>query len=153
MSTLSVKIQDKRKRIRILDADDAVIGEIAFNPDDSRIYRRLLALMELLTGGKKEIEGIEFDEGELEKELETAEDFAAAAETIAKLSRATEIAGVTWDEVCAGLDELFGQGVTYAFTGGAADPELLLPLFDCVMPLFAEARKAKTEKYSKDKGR
>lgn len=145
-------VQILRKKIRIAIKDDEkVISEIAFNPDDTRTYRRFLDIIEMLTTGKKKVNEIEagITPEDLERKLETIEDFENASKLFEQMKAATNVAAETWEEVCRSLDELFGAGVCKAFTGGDIDPELLTPLIDSVMPYFKKSREGKMKPYLK----
>lgn len=148
MEQKTVQILQKKIRIAIKDGDET-IGEIAFNPDDTRTYKRFLSIIEMAMNGNKEINKIEsgIDKSALDKKFETVEDFENASDVFSKMLTVTNIADESWNELCKGLDEIFGAGVCEAFTGGDMDTELLNPLVDCVMPYFREARQEKAKPY------
>lgn len=141
-----VQIRNKKVRIAIKDGDKE-IGMISFNPDDTQIYTKFVQLIEQLTTGSKSIDNIKFGESELDKKLETLEDFENASALFDKIKQASQLTVELWSSVCKGLDEIFGEGVCQCFTQGDIDPDLLVPLIDAVTPYFKKSRQSKVAKY------
>ncbi len=149
-----VKILDKKVRIDVKDAEDNIIGQICFNPDNTQVYSKFLDMMQLLEGKNKEMESIALTDDEraaLDKDLSTVEDFEAAAGALGKIKMATDLATETVKEACAGLDSVFGEGICDLFMQGDYDVELLEPLINVVVPYFNKSREGKTNKYKAKK--
>lgn len=144
----SVQIIDKKKRFPIKSADGKeVLGEIAFNPYDRRAFEKFIDMYNILMNGEKEARKIEIDPIDFEEEWETFEELEKASTSLNQINQVLKISSRAWIEVCAGLDDIFGKGVCEIFTQGDHDEELLVPLFNKVIPEFQKAREPKTEKY------
>lgn len=148
----SVQIRDKNIRIAIKSMDGSEkLGEIVFNPDDNKTYEKFVNLMVALKEGNdsaKDNDVTPEDAKKLEENnLETMADLDAALEIVHRMDGAFKATIEAWENVCAGLDDLFGQGVCQIFTQGQMDEELLIPLIDVVSPHFKQSRDKKTSKY------
>lgn len=146
----SIQILNKNIKLQIKDGEEA-IGVISFNPDDARTYAKFINLVNELSEGKKAVDSIKLSEEELNKKLETIEDFDNSSETFKKILKISEVNEEVWNKTCAGLDEIFGEGVCKCFTGDTVDIELLMPLINFVTPYFNKARKERVGKYKPKK--
>lgn len=142
-----VQILKKNICIPIKDGE-TVLGEIVFNPDDTNLYKRFIALIENLHKGDKAIKGI--DLSGLDFQLETLEDFEKAQSVFDKANEALNVSDEVIDTTCADLNKMFGadKDICAVFMQGSRDMALLEPLFDVVIPYFRKSRQSKVSKYA-----
>lgn len=160
-----VQIRSKKVRIAVMDGEKQ-IGEISFNPDDTRVYSRFAAILRNLTEASKQdkkidlskyddlFELVEGDDGTQEKQikgLEEIEDLDKASEYFGMAINRVESASDAYKGVFEELDALFGEGICELFTGGEQDADLLMPLFDAVAPYFQKSRENKVSPFLRKK--
>lgn len=130
----------------IFDEKGNILGQIKFNPNDSRIMSRLAKCMNDLKLSIEEMDKI----GDIHlsaEELKTTDDLYRFSEDIDKASRTFEIEEKAIQGIIDDLSDIFGKDTIEIFTGGTCDVELLNPLLEFVMPYVHEYRNNKVEKY------
>lgn len=142
-------------RQEVKDEEGNLLHAFTYNPNDITTLQKFWDLIGLLYQKSSEAPSANpNDLALLEKPAETAEEFAAAAQAVRNVGQVFATANQAFAEVCSGLDDIFGAGVCRVFCGGYADPALLDPLLDAVLPDFekaAEKRKMKTDRYKKNR--
>jgi len=131
----------------IIDENGNKLGEIRFNPSDSRIIGKLTKIVKDLTEGMETLKNMG-DMPELtNKNLEKLEDFEKYEEDITKLCDGMQIEADVINGVFEDLYEIFGKETIDIITLGTQDVELLNPLLDFILPYIGEARQQKVDKY------
>lgn len=144
---MAIVIKQKLVCEDILNENGEKIGEIKFNPNDSRIMSRLSNIVKKISQGIKDLNNLG-DMPEISKEqITNIEDFEKISKDIDKLCQGYEIEENVSTEAINELVEIFGEDTINAFTSGSKDIELLMPLLDFVMPYVEEARNKQVSKY------
>lgn len=134
----------------ILNEEGIKVGEIKFNPNDSRIMKNLSSIVNDFSNAIREFNKI----GEIDKisvdNLKTAEDFEKASVMFEKLDKGYDIEVKAVDEFIDKLSEIFGKETIELFTNGTKDAECLLPIIDFIKPYVEKARASKVGKYIDD---
>jgi len=132
----------------LLDENGNKIGELKFNPNDSRIMGKLSKIVKDADAAMKKLKSMG-DMPKLNKRLETLEDFDDAQADIEKVCNAFSLESELVDSVFKDLYEVFGKDTIDIFTSGTKDVQALQPLLDYIMPYISEARSKKVSKYIK----
>lgn len=144
---MALKVKSNLVIEDILNEEGIKIGEIKFNPNDSRIMKNLSSIVNDFSNAIKEFNQI----GEIEKinveDLKTAEDFEKASVMFEKLDKGYDIEVKAVDEFIDKLSEIFGKETIELFTNGTKDAECLLPIIDFIKPYVEKARASKVGKY------
>lgn len=131
----------------IEDENGNKLGEIKFNPNDSRIMSKLTKIVNDLSYNLGKLKGM----GEIPKipkdKLETLEDFEEVSDIFKTISTGFKIEEEAVDSVLTDLSEIFGKEAIELFTGGTKDVMLVMPLIEYILPYVKEARKTKMNKY------
>lgn len=143
---MGIQIKERLVKEQILDEKGRVIGELKFNPNDSRIMSKLSKVAKDIEKAIKEIKNIKIT-GIPTEDLENTEDFESVSESIDKIYKICDIETKTVDGVITELSEVFGKDTVELFTGGTSDIDSLSPLLDFIMPYVKEAREGKVSKY------
>lgn len=146
---MSLIVKNRFIKEDIIDEQGNKIGELKFNPNDSRIMNKLVKIMNdaiIATDKLKKI-------GELpnleNKKLETIEDFELAQSDIKKMCEGFSIENDLIDGIFNNLYEIFGKETIDIFTCGTQDIELVMPILEFVMPYVKQARQKNVDKYIK----
>ncbi len=146
---MSLIVKNRFIKEDIIDEQGNKIGELKFNPSDSRIMNKLVKIMNdaiIATDKLKKI-------GELpnleNKKLETIEDFELAQSDIKKMCEGFSIETDLIDGIFNNLYEIFGKETIDIFTCGTQDIELVMPILEFVMPYVKQARQKNVDKYIK----
>lgn len=146
---MSLIVKNRFIKEDIIDEQGNKIGELKFNPNDSRIMNKLVKIMNdaiIATDKLKKI-------GELpnlaNKKLETIEDFELAQSDIKKMCEGFSIETDLIDGIFNNLYEIFGKETIDIFTCGTQDIELVMPILEFVMPYVKQARQKNVDKYIK----
>ena len=146
---MSLIVKNKFVVEDIIDEKGMKIGELKFNPSDSRIMYKLSQIITDATNSMNKIKTIGNVADLSNKRLETIEDFENIQSDIEKICKGINIETDLIDRIFANLNEVFGKETIEIFTGGTQDIELLMPLLEFVMPYVKEARQKNVNKYIK----
>ena len=131
----------------ILDENGNKLGEIKFNPNDSRIMSKLTKIVNELGDSLDKLKSM----GEIPKisneDLQTIEDFEKVSETFKLMEQGFDIEEKAVDSVLDNLSEVFGKETINIFTGGTKDVLSVMPLIEYILPYVKDARKNKINKY------
>lgn len=131
----------------ILDENGNKLGEIKFNPSDSRIMSKLTKIVNELGDSLDKLKSM----GEIPKisneDLQTIEDFEKVSETFKLMEQGFDIEEKAVDSVLDNLSEVFGKETINIFTGGTKDVLSVMPLIEYILPYVKDARKNKINKY------
>ncbi len=147
---MSLIVKNKFVVEDIIDEKGMKIGELKFNPSDSRIMNKLSQIITDATSSMNKIKNIGNVADLSNKKLETIEDFENVQSDIEKICKGIDIESELIDRIFANLNEVFGKETIEIFTGGAQDIDLLIPLLEFVMPYVKEARQKGVNKYIKN---
>lgn len=134
----------------LVDEKGNKLGELKFNPNDTRIIQKLSKIANDLANKTKSLKKMDIPSIEKIKnnKLESIEDFEKIGEDFDKLNSAFELEEAAVDNVIKELSDIFGEDTINIFTGGTKDINTLNPLFDFVMPYVKKAREGKIKKYT-----
>lgn len=144
---MAIKINNSFVTEKIEDENGNKIGEIKFNPNDSRIMAKLSKIIDDLGKALKEIDSIGDIPKIEEKDLKSIEDFEKMASTFEKISKGFNIEEKAVDNVINDLSEIFGKETIELFTGGTKDIISVMPLIEYVIPFVKKSREGKVNKY------
>ena len=147
---MSLIVKNKFVVEDIIDENGMKIGELKFNPNDSRIMYKLSQIITDATNSMNKIKTIGNVADLSNKKLETIEDFENVQSDIEKICKGINIETDLIDRIFTNLNEVFGKETIEIFTGGTQDIELLMPLLEFVMPYVKEARQKNVNKYIKN---
>jgi hypothetical protein len=147
---MSLIVKNKFVVEDIIDEKGMKIGELKFNPSDSRIMNKLSQIITDATSSMNKIKNIGNVADLSNKKLETIEDFENVQSDIEKICKGIDIESELIDRIFANLNEVFGKETIEIFTGGTQDIDLLIPLLEFVMPYVKEARQKGVNKYIKN---
>lgn len=135
----------------IIDENGNKLGELKFNPSDSRIMGKLSSVIRKSTLALNKLKDKKIPNLS-NAEFTSIEDFEKHEEDIKIVCDAMELEEQTYKEIFNDLSEVFGKETIEIFTGGTLDIETLKPLLEFVMPYVTEDRTKKVNKYiSKNK--
>ncbi len=143
---MALIIKSKFIKEDILDENGNKIGELKFNPNDSRIMKKMSTLIKEFSSAIKEI-------NELDKvkkptsDLKTLEDFENASDYFEAFDKATDLEISVVDKLIDGLSEIFGRETIELFTQGTKDAESLLPIISFMEPYVKDNRQSQVNKY------
>ena len=142
-----IKTKKEFVKENIVDENGEILGEIKFNPNDSRIMSKLSKIVIDLTSAIEKIEKLgDIPEIE-EKDLQKLEDFEKSLTTFQKLAEGFSIEEDSTKGVIDDLSEIFGRENIEALTCGTYDIMLLMPLIEFITPHLKQARQKKVSKY------
>lgn len=131
----------------ITDENGNKLGQIKFNPNDSRIMARLTRIVKDCSGYIEELKELGDFQELSNKKLETIEDFEKVSESFEKLNKGFETEEKAVDNIIDNLSEIFGKDTINIFTCGTKDVEMLMPLIEYILPYIKEARSKKVNEY------
>lgn len=135
----------------IIDENGNKLGELKFNPSDSRIMGKFSSAIRKSTLALNKLKDKKIPNLS-NAEFTSIEDFEKHEEDIKIVCDAMELEEQTYKEIFNDLSEVFGKETIEIFTGGTLDIETLKPLLEFVMPYVTEDRTKKVNKYiSKNK--
>ena len=134
----------------IVDMEGNKLGELKFNPSDTRIMEKLTGIVTMLNNSLKKLDAIKnVDENLLNRDAETLEDFEKTAEVFETLHQGFEIENNYTIEIIDGLKEIFGNETINIITQGTNDVESVFPIFEFIMPYVQQQRAERLNKYLK----
>lgn len=143
---MALIIKSKFIKEDILDENKNKIGELKFNPNDSRIMKKMSTLIKEFSVAIKEINKLDKVE-KPKSELKTIEDFENASDYFEAFDKATDLEIDIVDKLIDGLSEIFGKETVELFTQGTKDAESLLPIISFMEPYVKKNRQNQVEKY------
>lgn len=147
---MALTIKNRLIKEDILDENGNKIGELKFNPNDSRIMKKMSSLVKDFGKAVKEIDKLDKVERPNLESI-SIEDFDKASEYFDAFDRATDIEIETTDKLINELSEIFGKETIELFTQGTKDAESLLPIISFIEPYVKKARQKNVEKYLDNK--
>ncbi|HBF68654.1 MAG TPA: hypothetical protein DDW20_05000 [Firmicutes bacterium] len=147
---MALTIKNRLIKEDILDESGNKIGELKFNPNDSRIMKKMSSLVKDFGKAVKEIDKLDKVERPNLDSI-SIEDFDKASEYFDAFDRATDIEIETTDKLINELSEIFGKETIELFTQGTKDAESLLPIISFIEPYVKNARQSKLDKYLDNK--
>lgn len=147
---MALTIKNRLIKEDILDESGNKIGELKFNPNDSRIMKKMSTLIKEFSVAIKEINKLDKVE-KPKSELKTLEDFENASDYFEAFDKATDLEIDVVDKLIAGLFEIFGKETVELFTQGTKDAESLLPIINFMEPYIKKNRQSQVEKYLDNK--
>lgn len=143
---MALIIKSKFIKEDILDENENKIGELKFNPNDSRIMKKMSTLIKEFSSAIKKIN--ELDKVKKPKsDLKTLEDFENASDYFEAFDQATDLEISVVDKLIDGLSEIFGRETVELFIQGTKDAESLLPIISFMEPYVKENRQSQVNKY------
>lgn len=131
----------------IVDKDNNVIGQIKFNPDDSKIMKTLAEILCDLNNSINKLDNYkDLDLSQL-SENSSLEDFKNASDKIEKTKEIFTMEYNVINKSISGLKDIFGEECINCFTGGTMDIASLLPLIKFITPYVKKSRNEKVDKY------
>lgn len=131
----------------IVDKDNNVIGQIKFNPDDSKIMKTLTEILCDLNNSINKLDNYkDLDLSQL-SENSSLEDFKNASDKIEKTKDIFAMEYNVINKSISGLKDIFGEECINCFTGGTMDIASLLPLIEFIAPYVKKSRNEKVDKY------
>lgn len=131
----------------IKDENGNKLGEIKFNPNDSRIMSKLTKIVNELGNSLDKLKSM----GNMPKipneDLNTLEDFEKVSDSFKLIEQGFDIEEKAVDCVLDNLSEVFGVETINIFTGGTKDVLSVMPLIEYILPFVKEARQNKINKY------
>ena len=146
---MALKIEGVFIKEDIINEYDEKIGELKFNPKDSRIMKILTEAIIECTEGLKEIDKLGDIKKLSEKDLDTIEDYQKEEETFKKIDKGYDIELKTSESIINKLSTVFGKETIELFTQGTVDIDCIMPVINFVMPYVKKDRNKKIEKYMK----
>lgn len=147
---MALTIKNRLIKEDILDESENKIGELKFNPNDSRIMKKMSSLVKDFGKAVKEIDKLDKIERPNLESI-SIEDFDKASEYFDAFDKATDIEIETTDKLINELSEIFGKETIELFTQGTKDAESLLPVINFIEPYVKNARQSKLDKYLDNK--
>lgn len=131
----------------IVDKDNNVIGQIKFNPDDSKIMKTLAEILCDLNNSINKLDNYkDLDLSQL-NDNSSLEDFKNASDKIEKTKEIFTMEYNVINKSISGLKDIFGEECINCFTGGTMDIASLLPLIEFIAPYVKKSRNEKVDKY------
>lgn len=145
---MAIKIANKFVVENIENEKGEKIGEIKFNPKDSKIISKLSKIMNDLEESIKKMNEIGKIPEISKEQLDNIEDFEKTAKDFEKIHKAISIENEVISNVIDDLSEIFGKETIECFTSGTHDITSLMPLLDFVTPYIKNERQQRIDKYT-----
>lgn len=143
---MALKVKNNFIKEDIEDTEGNKIGEIKFNPKDSRIMSKLAIILKDLETALRKINNIKIEDVP-KGDLETIEDFEKFSDICNNWKDATDIENGVIEKIINDLSEVFDSETILCFTQGTNDLESLMPLIEFVLPYIKEYKTEKVSKY------
>lgn len=142
-------LEDKRKRRKII-VDGQCAATAVYNPDDPMTYKQIMKIFAILDGRKsnpKDFDLTDEEQAEIEKKLESAEDFDTANVTFAKLNNAMQATMADIDALTDSVNAMFGEGVCEILLKYGTNGEYLTKLLEVAFKEVNKSRQVIKNKY------
>lgn len=143
---MAITIKQKIIVEDIVDEEGKKLGEIRFNPNDSRITAKIVEIFEEINTSLNEIKELEIKKIDVDK-VNTYEEFENVKDEFAKICKGYKIEDEVSAKVINELSEVFGKDTIDIFTGGTNDIESIVPLIEAIEPYVKKARQKEASKY------
>lgn len=143
---MAIKVKNNFVVEDIVDEKGNKLGELKFNPKDSRITSKMVEIFEELNAAMQKINNSKISKIDVDK-LQETKDFENLSEKFKKICDAITTENNVADKVIKELSDIFGKETIDIFTGGTNDIESILPLIEAIKPYIEEARTAEISKY------
>lgn len=144
---MAITIKSKIIKEELLDENGNKLGELTFNPNDTRIVNKMSKIIDELGDALTSLKKL----GEFPKIPETAieniEDFEKIASDLKKVNTGINVEMDAVSNVINDLIDVFGEKTVNIFTEGTMDLLSVLPLIEFVAPHVQKARGEKVNKY------
>lgn len=146
---MAITIKNSFIKEDIIDENGNKLGELKFNPNDSRIMKILTETINDCTNGLKDLKQIGNIKNISAEDINTIEDLENSSEVFEKIDKACDIELKIVNSVIQKLSEVFGKETIQLFTNGTKDIETLQPVLEFVMPHVKKKRNELVDKYKK----
>lgn len=146
---MAITIKNSFIKEDIIDENGNKLGELKFNPNDSRIMKILTETINDCTNGLKDLKQIGNIKNISAEDINTIEDLENSSEVFGKIDKACDIELKIVNSVIQKLSEVFGKETIQLFTNGTKDIETLQPVLEFVMPHVKKKRNELVDKYKK----
>lgn len=144
---MAITIKNKIIKEDLLDENGNKLGELTFNPNDTRIVNKMSKIIDELGDALTNLKKLgEFPEIP-ETAIENIEDFEKISNDLKKINTGINVEMDVVSKVINDLIEVFGEKTVSIFTGGAMDLMSILPLVEFVAPHVRKARNEKVDAY------
>lgn len=128
------------------------IGVLKFNPNDSKIMKKLTEVVDIFTNAVNKMDNLEKKINEIDTNSESTEDFEKNVKRFEIIKEGFDVEYDSIDKSISNLKEVFGEETVNLFTGNTTDFESLYPIIAFVIPHVNKARNNKVSQYlvSKD---
>lgn len=130
----------------IVDIEGNKLGEIKFNPKDSRIMKKLAIILKELGDAINKLNDMDIKDVP-EGKIEDLEDFENFSKLCNSYVEASDIENNVIEKSIKELSEIFGEDTLNCFTQGTNDIEALMPLLDFVLPYVKDYKNGKVNSY------
>ena len=147
---MALKVKQNLVKENIEDENGNILGELKFNPNDSRIMTKLSKIAKNVSDAISKLNSLKADVELTNIDINNTDDFEKTSKSFDKIYNLLNIEENTIDEIINDLSDVFGKDTIEIFTGGSKDISTLMPLLDFIIPYVQEARNQKVSKYIKD---
>lgn len=147
---MALKVKQNLVKENIEDENGNILGELKFNPNDSRIMTKLSKIAKNISDTISKLNSLKDDVELTDIDINNTDDFEKTSKSFDKIYNLLNIEENTIDEIVNDLSDVFGKDTIEIFTGGSKDISTLMPLLDFIIPYVQEARNQKVSKYIKN---
>ena len=144
---MALIIKDSFVKEDIVDKNGNKIGEIKFNPNDSRIMSKLTSIVNDLSNDIKQLKNIGEIPNISDNNLTDTTDFEKVSDAFKVIEKGFNIEEAAADSVLNKLSDVFGKETIDIFTGGTKDILSVIPLIEYILPYVKKARETRINKY------
>lgn len=144
---MALIIKDSFVKEDIVDEKGNKIGEIKFNPNDSRIMSKLTSIVNDLSNDIKQLKNIGEIPNISDNNLTDTTDFEKVSDAFKVIEKGFNIEEAAADSVLNKLSDVFGKETIDIFTGGTKDILSVIPLIEYILPYVKKARETRINKY------
>lgn len=144
---MALIIKDSFVKEDIVDENGNKIGEIKFNPNDSRIMSKLTSIVNDLSNDIKQLKNIGEIPNISDNNLTDTTDFEKVSDAFKVIEKGFNIEEAAADSVLNKLSDVFGKETIDIFTGGTKDILSVIPLIEYILPYVKKARETRINKY------
>jgi len=144
---MAITIKSKIIKEDLLDENGVKLGELTFNPNDTRIVNKMSKIIDELGNALTDLKRLgEFPEIP-ETTINSIEDFEKIASDLKRMNTGINVEMNAVSKVINDLIEVFGEETVNIFTEGTMDLLSVLPLIEFVAPHVRKARNEKVDAY------
>lgn len=142
-----MEIKSKIIKEDLFDENGVKLGELVFNPNDTRIVSKMSKIINNLGDTMKGLKELGEFPNISDKSIESVEDFEKIASDLKKLDTGINMEMDVVSNIINDLIDVFGEETVNIFTEGTMDLMSVLPLIEFVAPHVQKARNEKVNKY------